>query len=327
MRSYDWGQLAYGGGKKEIKELRATFVAAPRQMSAVRFKELVKQYLLKGNIVLGLAKEDYVQGFESQPQFRMLDEQTVKSLIDKVNISPSPHKIYTLQYAQRDVKYVFKELSFRRVVLVNGSWKYSFHTQEPYYALVNRGTPYDMVSPFSTETEAMEYEQSIWPEVQLDETMFTKKSYGEADLLAIADLAAKQSFDHTFQTGTVLARKGPGGYEYLLSAFNKVVPYQTYAMHHGASREKNFSPPNDLNHYDAVHAEVELVVKSGKQGVALSGASLFINLLPCPHCARMLSETDIHEIVYSVDHSAGYAVALLEAAGKKVRRIVDRSKV
>jgi hypothetical protein len=36
----------------------------------------------------------------------------------------------------------------------------------------------------------------------------------------------------------------------------------------------------------------------------------------------MLSETDIEEFVYSIDHSEGYAIKLLEAAGKKVRRIV-----
>jgi deoxycytidylate deaminase len=45
--------------------------------------------------------------------------------------------------------------------------------------------------------------------------------------------------------------------------------------------------------------------------------------MPCPACARMLSQTDIEEFVYSIDHSEGYAVKMLEAAGKKVRRIVS----
>jgi hypothetical protein len=36
----------------------------------------------------------------------------------------------------------------------------------------------------------------------------------------------------------------------------------------------------------------------------------------------MFCETDIAEFVYSEDHSAGYAIALLEKAGKKVRRVI-----
>ena len=36
----------------------------------------------------------------------------------------------------------------------------------------------------------------------------------------------------------------------------------------------------------------------------------------------MLCETGISEIVYSLDHSDGYAVKLLEKAGKTVRRHV-----
>jgi deoxycytidylate deaminase len=111
-------------------------------------------------------------------------------------------------------------------------------------------------------------------------------------------------------------------YKPLGGAFNKVVPYQTYAMHHGSAREKNFSPANDLNHYDTIHAEVALLINAQKNKTDLAGTTLFINLMPCPTCARMLSQTDIEEFVYSVDHSDGYAVKMLEAAGKKVRRVV-----
>jgi deoxycytidylate deaminase len=92
-------------------------------------------------------------------------------------------------------------------------------------------------------------------------------------------------------------------------------------MHHGNSREANISPPHDLNHKDTVHAEVEILIKAGKDNIDLAGTTVFINLLPCPACARMFADTDIKELVYREDHSSGYAVKLLEVAGKKVRRI------
>jgi deoxycytidylate deaminase len=93
-------------------------------------------------------------------------------------------------------------------------------------------------------------------------------------------------------------------------------------MHYGASREKHFSPPNDLNYYDTVHAEVMLILQAQRQDIKLAGTTLFINLLPCPSCARMLCETPIVEFVYTNDHSEGYALRLLQAAGKKVWRLV-----
>ena len=143
-------------------------------------------------------------------------------------------------------------------------------------------------------------------------------------MLELAGRAARQSYDYSFQTGVALgkAKPGAGNYQYLLSAYNRVVPYQTYAMHNGAARERYFSPPNDLNHYDTVHAEAELFIHAQKQGIGLAGTTVFINLLPCPPCARMLSETDIAEVVYREDHSAGYAIKMLELAGKTVRRLV-----
>jgi deoxycytidylate deaminase len=80
---------------------------------------------------------------------------------------------------------------------------------------------------------------------------------------------------------------------------------------------------NDLNHYDVNHAEVELITQAVRDHLDLAGTTLFINVLPCPTCARMLTSTDIAEFVYAEDHSSGYAIRMLEAAGKTVRRIVS----
>jgi deoxycytidylate deaminase len=141
--------------------------------------------------------------------------------------------------------------------------------------------------------------------------------------MAVAQTAAKQSFDYNMQTGVALARHNGTSYELIATAYNGVVPYQTYAMHHGAARERNFSPMHDLNHYDTNHAEVELILKAQKQKLDLHSTTLFINLLPCPSCARMLAHTDIETFVYREDHSDGYAVKMLEQSGKKVIRLVN----
>jgi deoxycytidylate deaminase len=321
--AFDWSALAFGS-KKPLKELKATFIAAPRELSTRRFAQLVKAYFPKGNLVLGIAKEPYVEGFEEQPQFRTLQvDATLQALIDRVNAVSPDKKIYTLHYFQRETKYIFEKADFKRVVLVNGSWKYVFHGREEYYVLANKRLDYEMVSPFADEAEAIEYQTATEEEVRKAWWPQDPKGvYTEKDMLTLVGKAAKQSFDYSFQCGVVLGKKTKAGYTYLASTFNKVVPFQAYALHYGASRERHFSVPHDLNHYDTVHAEVSMIIRAATESIDLHGTTLFINLLPCPSCARMFTETPIEEFVYIEDHSAGYAIKMLEKAGKKVRRVI-----
>nr|AIA17457.1 Cytidine and deoxycytidylate deaminase zinc-binding region [uncultured bacterium] len=324
--SFKWGELAFGS-KKPVNDLQATFIAATREMSDKRFKQLIKTYLPHGNIVLGISEEPYVLGFRNQPHFKMSQHKEFKNIIDIVNAN-SERKIYTLEYSQRDLKYVLDKIRFKRAAFINGSWKFAFHTLDPFYVLIKRSIPYELLSPFADEDEARLAEKFYTKKIKKIakehlEIIHGSNIHNDYYMLLIADLARINSFDYNFQTGVSLGKKlTKDTYTYLTSAYNKVVPYETYAMHFGASRERNFSPPNDLNHYDTVHAEVMLILKAAKEQINLSDTTLFINLLPCPSCSRMLAETPIKEIVYSQDHSNGYAVQLLESAGKTVRRVI-----
>jgi deoxycytidylate deaminase len=319
---FDWANLAFGS-KKPLRSLHAIFIAAPRELSEARFKQIIKEYLPQGDIVLGISKEAYVEGFEGQPQFRMQKRRPLEKLITQVDCSTSSNKIYTLSYFQREAKYIFEKLHPQKVLLVNGSWKYAFHTQDLYYTLVKNDITYEMISPFTSEAEAKIYEHRIMKQIETNNP-FMGGSFSEQEMLHNAELAAQFSFDYNFQTGVVLGSlsKQKDTYKFLARSFNKVVPFQTYAMHYGASREQHFSPPNDLNYYDTVHAEVMLILDVQKQGLNLDRTTLFINLLPCPTCARMFCETNITDFVYAHDHSDGYALRILQAAGKTVRRLV-----
>lgn len=311
---FTWSDLAFGS-KKPLKELEATFVVAPREISTKRFTEIVKEYLPKGHILFGIADEDYIDGFDQQPQFKTLKYDQIEQIVEKIGRSGTPYQVHILRYSQRDLPYILEKVSFQQVLLVNGSWHRSFHTRPEYYILAQKRTQFSYIAAFVDEAEARQYERST-ELLALTEQIGAKLS--DEQLLDVASQAARLSYDTSFQTGAALAHKG----KLLAWGYNKVVPFQTYAMLHGASRERHFSPPQDLNHYDAIHAETMLVVGAGQIGLALYGTSLYINLLPCPTCARMLSQTSISEVVYTEDHSDGYAIKLLEESGKKVRRIV-----
>lgn len=320
--NFDWADLAFAS-KKPLSELNAMFIGAPRELSEARLKQLVKQHLSSGHIILGLAKEPYVLGFEGQPQFATLQSTAVEKLINKINAAGLPHRIYTLSYFQRELPIILEKLKFRQALFINGSWKYSFHTRESFYTLVKQGTPYQLLSPFTDEAEARAYETQLWPQIEASlQTTDPKQTYSSAEMLSLASDIARASYDYSFQTGVALGQPAKDGYHLLARTFNTVVPYQTYAMLHGATRETHFSPPHNLNHYDTTHAEVELIIHAQKRALDLRGTTLFINLLPCPSCARMFTQTDIAEFVYTEDHSDGYAIKMLEAAGKSVRRLV-----
>lgn len=324
---FDWGDLAFGS-KSQVNRLQAIFVPAPRQLSNERLKQLIKLYLPQGNLIFGIAKEPYVLGFEGQPQFKTLQINDIQPLLETVNARSEKHKIYLLEYAQAELKYIFAQLTIKKVALISGSWKYTFHTQAPFYELVKKRIGYEMLSPFVSEQAAQDYAAAAMNQLQKSFPMpASGTTQTETGMLAIAETISRHSFDYSFQTGVSLGKKVKSGqYAFLAATYNKVVPYQAYAMHHGASRETNLSPPHDLNHYDTVHAEVELIIKAQKEKIDLSGTTLFINLLPCPSCSRMFTETSIDEFVYTEDHSSGYAIRMLEAAGKKVRRLIPESK-
>lgn len=317
--TFNWASLAFSS-KKPLRELNAIFIAAPREMSEKRFTQLVKTYLPKGNILLGIANEPFIEGFGNQPQFKTLKLEQVAKIIDKVNTSTSVNKVYVLSYFQRELPYILEKVAFKHVVLVNGSWYLSFHTTPAYYAIVNNKQSYEYVSPFASEEEARNY---ALPYIDPPLPKNQKATQTAHEMMRLASHAATLSFATDYQTGAVLGRLVENNsYQFLAHACNTVVPYLTYAMHNGAAREIHFSPPNDQNYYDTIHAETALILRLLKQKIDPTGTTLFINLLPCPNCARMLCGTDIAEVIYEIDHSDGYAVTLLEAAGKKVTRIV-----
>lgn len=85
------------------------FLAAPREMSLARFKQIVKHYLPKASILVGISNEAYVVGFENQPQFAMLRRSMVQPIIDRVNAAGGSHVIEILEYSQAELENIVAE--------------------------------------------------------------------------------------------------------------------------------------------------------------------------------------------------------------------------
>jgi deoxycytidylate deaminase len=332
--SLDWASFALGS-KRKLRDLDAIFIAAPRQLSTRRITELIKLYAPQGNVLFGISSEPYVLDLEGQPQFTMLKADDLRPILDRVNKHLVNQRVYSMVYSQRDITHIIDNVRFKKVVFVNGSWYRSFHYRPEFYSLYKQRIPYEKVSPFINENEAIDYANDLRSKV---EVTLPLSALPADEVLKCVRKVASQSYDFaSYQVGAILAKrtvrtKRVSGYnrplyKIVAASHNAVVPYETYAMHFGSQRESHYSPMQDMNYYDTVHAEQALLVKANDLSIDLASTSLFVNVLPCPACARMLCMTNIQEIVYSVDHSEGYAVTLLEKAGKQVRRIVQAESI
>jgi glycosyltransferase involved in cell wall biosynthesis len=126
------------------------FIAAPREMSARRLKQLFRHYLPKGNVTLGISREPYVLGFEGQPQFAMLQRQVAEPIVRQIERAGLPRSVKLLEHSQADTAEVFGQLSEgQRVLLVNGSWQYAFHNLPAAAVLAERGITHKFISPFA----------------------------------------------------------------------------------------------------------------------------------------------------------------------------------
>lgn len=326
MKHLDWSKLSSSKQQNLIAQ-KSILILGTRDLSAQRIASLAK-LADKSLLIFGHLKEDFISGFEDCPQFSSLKLAKLKASLESLpekNATRSATKttqakkhqnISILTYRQTEAKYLLRELNLQAVLIVRGSYQYAFHYTPLFYEINKRNLKYKLLSPFNSQSEAKNYETQI------------KKSFGglnaksgkkcsDDKLMNLANQAGKFSFDYTFQTGAVLAKDN----HFLLASHNTVVPFETAMLHFGSSKETHFGPPQDLNFYDTNHAEVELILQAQQQQLDLTGTTLYINLMPCPICARMLARSPIAEIVYQLDHSDGYAFKLLKQAGKKIRRV------
>lgn len=298
----DWNKLSQSNKKILSKSI---FIVGSRDLDPSRIKSLVKMLSQKANVVFGAAKEKYIDGLTGT-QFSTLSSQKITKVNKDINV---------LDYYQRDLKYILDEIDFSGVIFINGSWNRSIHLRGEFWKILNKKTSYKLVSPFNNEKEAIEYSKNF----KEDTSIIGKSIKDDSDAMKYVAFMKSLSFDWTGQVGAVLVK----GKKIISAKSNKVVPYLAHSLHYGSAREINFSPPGDQNHYDTNHAEVEIILDCLKNGISMKGTKLYLNVMPCPTCARMLSETGVSEVIYQLDHSEGYAFKLFEKSGIKTRRITD----
>jgi len=91
----------------------------------------------------------------------------------------------------------------------------------------------------------------------------------------------------------------------------------------GCERCLSLAPPGTgLDDCLCSHAEENAIVQAAYHGVSLRGATLYCTFMPCLHCAKMIINSGIAEVVYRSDYPLPEAAAgLLAAGGVLVRKL------
>lgn len=50
---------------------------------------------------------------------------------------------------------------------------------------------------------------------------------------------------------------------------------------------------------EVIHAELNCLIKAAKEGVSVEGATVYVTMSPCRHCAALMIQSGIKEVVYA----------------------------
>lgn len=73
--------------------------------------------------------------------------------------------------------------------------------------------------------------------------------------------------------------------------------------------------------YCVVHAESNALAKCARLGNSTDGATMYINIGPCPDCAKFIVQAGISRVVYSRPYRTDVGPELLREMGVTVERI------
>ncbi len=312
MKSFDWNKLS-DKDKRLFRKRSITYILGSVNMSVKRIRGIYRAQ--KGYVLFGCLKDEEIPGLEGSCQFAPLQFRRLTKTLKAVK------NVGVLEHFHKDARYIIKELKPKKVLFVNGSWSGPVHYKSMYWKAIDIGAKIELISPFEDEKEAKRYEKRIFKKSHSEKLFLGRKRYSDEDIMKITSKISRFSWDWIGQIGAVLARNG------VIKAFawNRVLPYEAYQMHEGAPRERMQIPSQEMIETHLTnHAECEILEICRSKKISMKDAFLYINIFPCPICAKNLSRTDIKGIIYVHDHNLGNDIGYkaLKASGKVLKRLV-----
>ncbi|QQR93460.1 hypothetical protein IPJ91_03360 [bacterium] len=323
--------LNYSPQNPDLTSKKFVFIIGSRKITQKRIIELFMKYdtsvssthlpsegRQNTQILWGILNEKYIKGLENSPQFESMQLAYLTTTFEKFAKKYPKYNLDNLtilKYNFDNWKDILQELDFEKVILINASWHRSFHRRAEYEILKSRNIPYQFSSSYFSDEEAKLDSNVDYS--KLDKLIGTELL--ETDTESIWNILNEikvYSYDHLFQTSCLILNDN----QILSWGVNKIMPYETYDFHHVSSNEKMLTPMNSSDAQDTIHAEMNAILKVGNKD-DLKGAKLFIELMPCPWCAKVIAESGIGEVSCKLVHNGGHAAELFKEMGVRMKVI------
>lgn len=131
-----------------------------------------------------------------------------------------------------------------------------------------------------------------------------------------ASCEADKSSDWWRQVGAVVVRNK----KVILEAHNRHVPSEHKPYAEGDPRD--VIEPGVLNLlYTSIHAEQAVIAEAARRGISLKGASIYMNIFPCPLCAKLVAYSGIKKCYFRTGSAWLDAESILKAKGVEIIRV------
>jgi dCMP deaminase len=70
--------------------------------------------------------------------------------------------------------------------------------------------------------------------------------------------------------------------------------------------------------YTSLHAEQSIIAEAAREGASLAGTAMYLNVFPCPLCAKLMAYAGIKKCFYRTGSAWLDAESILRANGVKI---------
>lgn len=135
----------------------------------------------------------------------------------------------------------------------------------------------------------------------------------DREMIARAQAEAEKSSDWWRQVGGAVVKDG----KVLFQEHNRHVPSEHTQYANGDPRDVvEAGTHNEL--YTSIHVEQAVIAYAAKAGVSLEGASMYLNIFPCPLCAKLLAAAGIKKCFFATGAAWLDAESILKANGVEI---------
>jgi len=72
---------------------------------------------------------------------------------------------------------------------------------------------------------------------------------------------------------------------------------------------------------EVIHSEANMVCKAARDGVSLKGATAYVTIAPCAHCALLMLQSGINRVIFKDFYKTDSGIKILKQSNVEVKKL------